>query len=180
MSNHKLSMEELSRISPEEFKSTDKAPLIVVLDNVRSGLNVGSVFRSGDAFLIERIVCCGFTPTPPHREVLKTALGATDTVAWSTSDTTLETIQNLKQAGFRIAAIEQTSNSIELHDFTWKTGEKWAIVFGNEVSGVDQAAIDECDTTIEIAQRGSKHSLNVSVAAGIVIHHLTHEYFAKK
>jgi tRNA G18 (ribose-2'-O)-methylase SpoU len=180
MSNQKLSMEELSRISPEEFKSTDKAPVAVVLDNVRSGLNVGSVFRSADAFLVEQVVCCGYTPTPPHREVLKTALGATDTVVWSASATTLEAIQNLKHAGYRLAAVEQTSNSTELNSFEWQPGEKWAIVLGNEVSGVDQEVIDQCDLTLEIAQRGSKHSLNVAVAAGIVIHHLCHHYFSKK
>jgi tRNA G18 (ribose-2'-O)-methylase SpoU len=179
MSNTKLSMSELGRLSAEEFKRTQKVPLVVVLDNVRSGLNVGSIFRSGDAFLIDHIVCCGFTPTPPHREVLKTALGATETVAWTSSPSTIDALLTLKEKGYKTAAIEQTSKSIELNQFNWKDGERWAIVLGNEVSGVDQEAINICDITLEIAQRGSKHSLNVSVAGGIVIHSLCNEFFKR-
>lgn len=177
MSNTKLSMNELGRMSAEEFKASNKVPLVVVLDNVRSGLNVGSIFRSGDAFLIEYIVCCGYTPTPPHREVLKTALGATETVHWISSPTALEAIINLKKQGYKTAAIEQTSKSTDLEDFSWSDGSPWAIVLGNEVSGVDQDVVDNCDISLEITQHGSKHSLNVAVAGGIVIHHLCNQFF---
>ncbi len=166
-------MDHLGRISKDEFKQAAKNRVIVVLDNIRSGLNVGSIFRSADAFLIEKIYCCGYTTTPPHREVLKSALGATETVAWEHNESTLDIIETLKQQGTACYAIEQTVNSISLSSFTPKENETIALVLGNEVNGVDQAVIDACNGTIEIAQHGTKHSLNVAVCAGIVLFDVT-------
>jgi 23S rRNA (guanosine2251-2'-O)-methyltransferase len=167
----KLSMEELGRLSAEEAKTTTKLPLVVVLDNVRSMHNVGSVFRTSDAFLVERIILCGFTPQPPHRDIHKTALGATETVAWSYAPNTIEAAQALRKQGYMLVAIEQTSESQQLSDFAWDGKKPLALIFGNEVEGVQQAMIDGCDAAIEIPQAGSKHSLNISVAAGIVLYH---------
>ena len=169
--NTKLSMEGLGRMSREEFLKAEKIPLVVVLDNIRSGLNVGSLFRSSDAFRLSGIICCGYTPVPPHREVLKSALGATETVQWSHQESTLDAVCELKQNGFMVFAIEQTALSKDLETFEWPLTPV-AIVLGNEVSGVDQAVIDECHASLEIAQHGTKHSLNVAVCGGIVLYEL--------
>lgn len=160
---------ELERISVDEFKSVDKIPLVVVLDNVRSLNNIGSVFRSSDAFRIASIYLCGITATPPHADIHKTALGAEESIDWVYSETTEEAVETLKNKGFTVCAIEQAKGSIMLDDLTVKKDVKYAIILGNEVKGVSQSVVDLCDCCIEIPQFGTKHSLNVSVAAGIVI-----------
>ncbi len=165
----KLLNEELGRKTVEQFRQSAKTPLIVVLDNVRSLHNVGSVFRTSDAFLIEALYLCGITGTPPNKEILKTALGSSQTVNWTHFKTTLEAIQQLKQDGYQIYAIEQAVNSVPLNQFNPGTDSKIALVFGHEVKGVDQKVIDACDGVIEIPQAGTKHSLNIAVSAGIVI-----------
>lgn len=165
----KLSMDELGRMSVEEFKQATKTPVIAVLDNIRSMHNVGSVFRSADAFLIEAIFLCGYTPQPPHRDINKTALGATETVDWISFANTVEAVQELKNKGYKIYAIEQTEGSISLEKFSVNSNEKIAVVFGNEVEGVNDEVLQLTDGSIEIPQSGMKHSLNVSVAAGIVL-----------
>lgn len=165
-------MDELGRLSADEFKKVPKLPLVVVLDNVRSMHNVGSVFRSADAFLIEQIILCGFTPQPPHRDIHKTALGATETVAWQYAPDTMAAVEALKTRGYKVLAVEQTSQSQPLSTVEWDGILPLAVVLGNEVEGVDQAVIDACDGAIEIPQAGTKHSLNISVAAGIVLYHL--------
>ncbi len=167
----KLSMDQLGRMSVEEFKQTDKSNIVVVLDNVRSMHNVGSVFRSSDAFLMEEIYLCGYTPQPPHRDIHKTALGATETVAWRYCNNTIDAVHLLKEKGYKIFAIEQAEGSISLDKFTFEG--KIAIIFGNEVEGVDDIVMQLCDGCIEIPQYGTKHSLNISVAAGIVLWELT-------
>ena len=159
----------MNRISPEEFKQSDKTPLVVVLDNVRSLHNVGSVFRTGDAFLIEAVYLCGITSTPPHAEIHKTALGAEDSVDWKYFEDTHNALNELKAAGYSVFAIEQAEGSTMLPDFNTQSGIKYAVVLGNEVKGVQQSVVDACDGCIEIPQFGTKHSLNVSVTAGIVI-----------
>ena len=160
---------QLNRKTVEEFRGSDKFPLVVVLDNVRSMHNVGSVFRTADAFLISAIWLCGYTPRPPHRDIQKTALGATETVEWHYADKTVDAVKALKQDGFGIFAIEQVEKSISLHEFSSSHSEKMAIIFGNEVTGIDAGVLDLCDGSIEIPQFGMKHSLNISVAAGIVL-----------
>jgi tRNA G18 (ribose-2'-O)-methylase SpoU len=165
----KLSMAALNRPSPEDFKESEKLPLVLVLDNVRSGLNVGSVFRTADAFALEKVVLCGITAQPPHREILKTSLGSTDSVCWEYAVQTTEAVLQLKAAGYRVYAIEQTTQKIWLQDFVPETGGKYAFVLGNEVDGVDDAVLHLCDGVIEIPQFGTKHSLNIAVAAGIVV-----------
>lgn len=172
----KKTMEELERMSPVEFKQTEKLPIIVVLDEVRSMHNVGSVFRTSDGFLIESIYLCGLTPQPPHRDIQKTALGATETVAWKHVTTTQQAIDELKQNGFTVIAIEQVHNSIALNQFKIDKSKKYAIVFGHEVNGVQEEIINQCDFSIEIPQLGSKHSLNISVSAGMVIWEMAKEY----
>lgn len=164
----KLKITELNRLSQEEFKQTRKIPLIVVLDNVRSLHNVGSVFRTSDAFLVEAVYLCGITATPPHAEIHKTALGAEYTVDWKYFENTLDAVAELKQSGYHVAAIEQAENSRMLDNLDIPKG-KYAIVLGNEVKGVEQTVMDVCDSCIEIPQFGTKHSLNVSVTSGIVI-----------
>lgn len=159
----------MNRISPEEFKQSEKTPLVVVLDNVRSLHNVGSVFRTGDAFLIEAVYLCGITSTPPHAEIHKTALGAEDSVNWKYFEDTHDALKDLKEAGYSVFAIEQAEGSTMLPDFNTQSGIKYAVVLGNEVKGVQQSVVDACDGCIEIPQFGTKHSLNVSVTAGIVI-----------
>jgi tRNA G18 (ribose-2'-O)-methylase SpoU len=161
-------MEELNRMSAEEFKHADKTPIIVVLENIRSAYNVGSVFRTADAFLLEAICICGYTAFPPHKEIKKTALGADETVYWKQCKVPAEAISELRLAGYEIYAVEQAANSILLKEFKW-SGKKLALIFGNEVSGVEQSTIELCDGCIEIPQLGMKHSLNVSVAAGVVL-----------
>lgn len=162
-------MAELNRKSVEEFRRSEKIPVVVVLDNIRSMHNVGSVFRTTDAFLLESILLCGYTPQPPHRDIQKTALGATDTVAWKYIQQTVEAVRELKLNGYSVYAVEQTAESVPLHCFSSNLPERFALVFGNEVSGVEDGVLALCDGSIEIPQLGMKHSLNISVAAGIVI-----------
>jgi 23S rRNA (guanosine2251-2'-O)-methyltransferase len=165
----KLSMEELNRLSVEEFKQTPKVSLVIVLDNVRSLNNVGSAFRTSDAFAIEKICLCGITGTPPHREIQKTALGATESVAWEYFPNTLEALDSLKRQEYKICSFEQVNKSIMLHEFVPEKEGKYALVFGNEVFGVEQEVLDHSDVVIEIPQLGTKHSLNISVSMGIAI-----------
>ena len=165
----KLSMEELGRKSVEEFKRSDKVPVIAVLENIRSAYNIGSVFRTADAFLIDAVYLIGYSARPPHKEIKKTALGAEETVAWQHFPNSMEAISSLKHAGYSVFAAEQTENSIPLHQFKQGPQQKLAIVFGNEVTGVEQATIDLCDGCIEIPQLGMKHSLNIATAAGVVL-----------
>lgn len=159
----------MHRISTEEFKVAEKLPLVVVLDHVRSLYNVGSVFRSSDAFRVESICLCGITATPPQVEIHKTALGAEDAVDWKYYARTQDALDDLKSAGWEVWAVEQAEGSVMLQDFVPEEGKKYAIVLGNEVKGVQQEVIDRCDGCIEIPQFGTKHSLNVSVTAGILI-----------
>jgi len=165
----KLGMEELDRKTVEEFKASEKIPITVVLDNIRSMHNVGSVFRTCDAFLLEAILLCGYTPQPPHRDINKTALGATETVNWNFYPTTVEAVQHLKENGYRVWALEQAINSWPLQKAGSIGAEKLAVVLGNEVEGVQQEVLALCDGCLEIPQFGMKHSLNVSVAAGMVL-----------
>ena len=165
----KLKNSELGRLNVEEFKKTDKIPLIVVLDNIRSLNNIGSVFRTSDAFLIEKIYLCGITAKPPHKEIHKTALGATESVVWEHVDDTLELIQKLQKENVLVASIEQAENSTMLQDFKIKPNQKYAVVFGNEVKGVQQEVVSASNYCIEIPQFGTKHSLNISVSAGVVL-----------
>lgn len=165
----KLSITELNRIDKEEFKKVEKLPLIVVLDNVRSLHNVGSVFRSSDAFRVESIYLCGITAVPPQPEIHKTALGAEETVEWKYYEHTQDAVHELKNDGVEVLAIEQVEGSIMLQNFIPESNKKYAIIFGNEVKGVQQEVVNMCDNCIEIPQFGTKHSLNVSVTAGILI-----------
>lgn len=165
----KLKVTELNRLTPEAFKNSEKIPLIVVLDHVRSLNNVGSVFRTSDAFRVESIYLCGITACPPHAEIHKTALGAEDSVDWKYFKDTLEAVENLKQQGYTVCAIEQAEGSTMLDKLVLDKTKKYAIVMGNEVKGVQQSVVDNCDLCIEIPQYGTKHSLNVSVTTGIVI-----------
>lgn len=169
MPRKKLKLQELNRISAAEFKDAQKTPLIIVLDNIRSLNNVGSVFRTADAFRIEKLFLCGITPQPPHRDIHKTALGATETVAWAYAVDTLELVLALRSSGVKCYAIEQTENAIMLDQFQPQKNERYALIFGNEVDGVRQDVIDACDGVLEIPQIGTKHSLNISVCNGIVI-----------
>lgn len=165
----KLENSELQRKSITDFKAAAKTPLIIILDDIRSLNNIGSVFRTADAFLVEKIYLCGITATPPNKEIHKTALGATETVAWEHLTDVVSVIQNLKNDGVKVFAIEQVENAVFLQDFKIEANEKYALVFGNEVFGVSQNAIAECNGTIEIPQLGTKHSLNIAVSAGIVV-----------
>ena len=165
----KLRITELNRLTPEEFKAAPKHRIIAVLDNVRSLHNAGSVFRTADAFCLEAVYLCGITATPPHNEIHKTALGAEDAVSWRYFESTLDAIEALRQEGYLPIAIEQVDKSIALGDFKADPNQGYAFIFGNEVKGVQQAVIDRCHACIEIPQYGTKHSLNVSVTAGIVL-----------
>ncbi|MGN0001926.1 MAG: RNA methyltransferase [Sphingobacterium composti] len=165
----KLSMDQLNRVDVESFKELEKTPFTIVLDNVRSMHNVGSAFRTADGFAIEQILLCGITATPPHREIEKTALGATQSVEWTHYKETTEALQQLKQQGYKIFAIEQAENSTSLEQFEISTNDKYAFVFGNEVHGVDEEVMQIVDGCIEIPQFGTKHSFNVSVTIGIVL-----------
>jgi 23S rRNA (guanosine2251-2'-O)-methyltransferase len=160
---------ELNRKTVDEFRESEKYPLAVVLDNVRSMHNVGSVFRTADAFLISGIWLCGYTPRPPHRDIHKTALGATETVSWKYAEKTTDAIRQLKVEGYKIFAVEQVEKSIPLQEFSYVKAGKTAVIFGNEVTGIDPEVLKLCDGSIEIPQFGMKHSLNISVAAGIVL-----------
>lgn len=165
----KLENSELNRKSVEGFKESEKTPIILILDDIRSLHNIGSVFRTADAFLIEKIYLCGITATPPNKEIHKTALGATETVAWEHHQNVLEVIENLKKENVMTLAIEQVESAVFLQDFKVENKKKYALVFGNEVYGVSQEAVALCDGSIEIPQLGTKHSLNISVSAGIVV-----------
>ncbi|MBK8196064.1 MAG: RNA methyltransferase [Lewinellaceae bacterium] len=165
----KLSLDALNRISVEAFREQKKMPLVLVLDNVRSALNVGSIFRTADAFAVERIILCGITARPPHREILKTALGSTDSVAWEYFEDTPTAVSALKTAGYKVLAVEQTTHKTWLQDFHPDDREQYALLLGNEVEGVGEQALALCDGAIEIPQSGTKHSLNVAVAAGIAV-----------
>ena len=169
MENKKLTVEDMHRLTVDEFKRAPKLPLTVVLDNVRSLHNVGSVFRTADAFRIEKIVLCGITACPPSAEIHKTALGAEDAVAWEYVSDTLQAVLALKEAGYETLAVEQAENSHKLGEFVFEKEKKYALVLGNEVKGVRQDVVDACGGVIEIPQYGTKHSLNVSVTAGIVM-----------
>ncbi len=165
----KLSMEELERVSVEQFKEMEKSPIVIVLDNIRSLNNVGSAFRTGDAFGVEKIYLCGITGTPPHRDIQKTALGATDSVAWEYCLNTMLALEKLKAEDYQICALEQVDRSVMLNDFTPEKGKKYALVFGNEVFGVEEEVLNACDAVLEIPQLGTKHSLNISVSLGIAV-----------
>jgi len=168
----KLSMDELGRKTVETFRDSEKMPVTVVLDNVRSMHNVGSIFRTSDAFLVEKIWLCGYTPQPPHRDINKTALGATETVSWEYAPDALPVVQMLKNSGFYLASVEQAEGSTNLSEFKITGNQPIAVVFGNEVEGVQDGILAISDAAIEIPQFGMKHSLNVSVAAGIVLFRL--------
>jgi tRNA G18 (ribose-2'-O)-methylase SpoU len=165
----KLLNRELGRKSIEEYRNSKKSAFVIVLDNVRSHNNVGSVFRTADAFLTERIILCGITPRPPHRDIQKTALGATGSVEWSYYEKATDAVLELKAEGYRIIGVEQAEGSVELQDVKIETGQKHALVFGHEVNGVDQKVLDLCDMCVEIPQFGTKHSFNIAVSAGIVL-----------
>ncbi len=176
----KLANAELNRLNIQEFKQAEKIPVTVVLENVRSALNVGSVFRTADGFRIEKVILIGYTATPPHKDIQKTALGATDTVSWEHVPETATAMETLKANGYKIYALEQTENAIMLNDFEPAADEKIALIFGNEVMGVEQDTINAADGVIEIPQFGAKHSLNVSVSAGIVMWHLVNQKLQAK
>ena len=165
----KLLNSELGRKSVDQFRKIQKSPFIIILDNVRSQANVGSVFRTADAFLVEKICLCGITATPPHREIRKTALGATESVSWSYYLSTMEAVTELKEKGYKLIAIEQAEGSVELQNMVIDIEERYALVFGHEVNGVDQEVLNSCDMCIEIPQFGTKHSFNIAVSAGIVM-----------
>ncbi|MFT4669131.1 MAG: 23S rRNA (guanosine2251-2'-O)-methyltransferase [Flavobacteriaceae bacterium] len=169
MKYRKLKNSELNRISQVEFIASEKTPLIIILDNVRSLNNIGSVFRTADAFLVKKIYLCGITATPPHKDIQKTALGATDSVSWEYAENTMDVVNRLKSEGVFIASIEQSEHSIALDDFFLRKETTYAVIFGNEVKGISQEVVSESDIVIEIPQHGTKHSLNISVSTGIVI-----------
>lgn len=169
MQNRKLKNSELERISPSEFKEADKTPLIIILDNIRSLNNIGSVFRTADAFLVKKIYLCGITAQPPHKDIQKTALGATDSVEWEYAENTMDVISKLQDEGVFVASIEQAELSVSLEDFSLQKAMTYAVVFGNEVKGVQQEVVSASDAVIEIPQYGTKHSLNISVSVGVVV-----------
>jgi 23S rRNA (guanosine2251-2'-O)-methyltransferase len=162
-------MDELQRKNKTEFQQAEKRPVIILLENIRSMHNVGSVFRTADAFLTEAIYLCGYSPRPPHRDIHKTALGATETVEWRYFERSLDAVKSLKKEGYRIAGVEQTAGSTPLQQFKLRAGDKMVLIFGNEVEGVSEEVLACCDVCLEIPQSGMKHSLNVSVAAGLVL-----------
>ena len=168
MKFRKLANEELERLDIEEFKKSEKFPVVLVLDNIRSLNNIGSIFRTADAFRIERIYVCGITAQPPHRDIQKTALGATESVDWEYAEDVLKLLSDLRTS-YTLVAVEQTENSVLLSDFKPDKQKKLALVFGNEVKGVQQEAIELCDTVVEIPQKGTKHSFNIAVSVGILL-----------
>jgi len=165
----KLSMDELNRMSVDEFKQSEKVPVIVVLENIRSAYNVGSVFRTADAFLLEAVYICGYTCKPPHKEIKKTALGAEDSVTWKHFENASQAIDELVELGYKVFAVEQAEGSTMLNELNFSPEDKVAVIFGNEVTGVEQATIHQCAACIEIPQFGMKHSLNIATAAGVVL-----------
>ena len=167
--NRKLKNSELNRLSVDGFKSAKKTPIIIVLDNIRSLNNIGSVFRTADAFLIKKIHLCGITAIPPHKDIHKTALGSTDTVDWEYAKDTVDVIKTLKSKSTHIISIEQAEHAVMLNDFTPEANTTYALVFGNEVKGISQDVVDASDTVIEIPQYGTKHSLNISMSCGVVV-----------
>ena len=171
----KLKLDELNRVGIEEFRDQEKLPVVVVLDNLRSMHNIGSIFRTADGFSIEKLFLCGITAQPPHREIEKTALGATQSVAWTHFETTLDAITFLRNDGYQIIAVEQASGSVMLNTYKPTASNKYALIFGNEVNGVDEEVMDQIDECIEIPQFGTKHSFNVVISAGIVLW----DFFAK-
>jgi tRNA G18 (ribose-2'-O)-methylase SpoU len=172
----KLKNSELDRKTVQEFKAATKIPLIVVLDNIRSLNNIGSVFRTADAFLIEKIYLCGITATPPHKDIHKTALGATESMDWEYVENTIDVVEKLKKDNFEIYAIEQAEQATQLNDFNIDKNKKYAFVFGNEVKGVQQKVVDSCNGVLEIPQLGTKHSLNISVSAGVCLWDFVSKY----
>ena len=176
MTNRKLLNSELNRLSVEEYGRVEKVPLIVVLDNVRSMHNIGSAFRSCDAFRVEKLILCGISATPPSAEIHKTALGAEDSVDWEYFEKTEDAVMRLKESGYKAIAVEQTASSVMLDKFVPDLSEKYALIFGNEVKGVRQETVDLCDLSIEIPQYGTKHSLNISVSIGVVLWDLAKHY----
>ena len=171
----KLKLKELNRIGIEQFKILDKLPIVLVLDNIRSAMNIGSFFRTADAFALKKIYICGISATPPHKEINKTAIGATDSMDWEYKKTTKECLNELKNQGYTITGIEQIDNSILLHEYAPSKDKKHALVFGNEVNGISDDILDLLDNAVEIPQFGTKHSFNVAVSGGIVLWH----YFIK-
>jgi tRNA G18 (ribose-2'-O)-methylase SpoU len=171
----KLKNTELDRLSVDEYKEIEKTPITVVLDNIRSCNNIGSVFRTSDALLIEKVILCGITATPPNKDIHKTALDAEKSVPWEYFEETEDAVQRLKECGYRVFAVEQVENSISLPDFTPEKDQKLGLVFGNEVKGVQQSVVNSCDGAIEIPQYGTKHSFNISVSAGIVLWDLVYK-----
>lgn len=165
----KLSLRELNRLDPDTFKTQNKTPIVLVLDNIRSGLNVGSAFRTADAFALEKIYLCGITAQPPHREILKTAIGATASIDWEYQTSTLDVVRQLEAEGYRVVGVEQTDESTLLQEFKLAKEEKIALVFGNEVKGVSDEVIAALTESIEVPQFGTKHSLNISVCVGVVV-----------
>jgi len=169
MKNRKLKNSELVRINAEEYRVSEKTPLIIILDNIRSLNNIGSVFRTADAFLAKKIYLCGITAKPPHKDIQKTALGATESVEWEYAENIMEVVSQLQNEGVFVASIEQAEDSVELNDFSVERDTTYAIVFGNEVKGVQQKVVSTSDAVIEIPQFGTKHSLNISVSVGVVV-----------
>lgn len=168
----KLKIEEMNRLSPEAYDTAEKIPVIILLDNIRSMNNVGSIFRTADSFRLEKVILAGITPTPPHREITKTAIGAELTVTWEKVENAIEVTRSYQAEGYKILSIEQAEDSIHLQQFPVNSKEKYVLVLGHEISGVQQEIIDLSDAVLEIPQFGTKHSLNVSVASGIAMHHL--------
>lgn len=176
----KLSLAELGRMTTEEHKNSKKLPIVLILDNLRSQHNIGSIFRTADAFRLEAIYLCGISATPPNREIHKTALGATESVTWKYFETTMQAVEVLKNSKYRLCSVEQTEGSISLNDFIVPESAGLGIVFGNEVGGVEQTVVDASDYCVEIPQFGTKHSLNVAVTAGIMIWEVFNKYLAQK
>jgi len=172
----KLKTTELNRKSIKEFKASEKIPVIVVLDNVRSAYNTGSIFRTADAFMVDKIVLCGITPQPPNRDLLKTSLGATESVEWIYENNIIHALSVLKSGGYTICGIEQTNKSIALTDFEIVRNNRYALVFGNEITGISDTILSQLDYCIEIPQFGTKHSMNVSVTAGILLHYFSNKF----
>jgi 23S rRNA (guanosine2251-2'-O)-methyltransferase len=165
----KLLNKELERKTVEQFRESIKSPFIIVLDNVRSQSNVGSIFRTADAFVTEAVYLCGITATPPHREIQKTALGATEAVAWKYFPKTIDAVNDLKARDYKIVGVEQVEGSIALDEFNIEADKKYALIFGHEINGVDQEVLNHCDSCIEIPQFGTKHSFNIAISVGIVL-----------